>query len=148
MWHAGPFTTQSGLPQSIHGCRGTKNQALRWCIQQVAASLHPHQPQCSYSRSMNKVTVVTEMKAVPEPNSWAPSQQSWSSPGLNSQPAMSGSQLGLYSVPHFRLSISHLVLSCLHGNPFTWKWQRFISTGITHILGVGWSFLTEYLGLH
>lgn len=62
--------------QSIHGCRGTKNQLLRLFAQQVTASLHPHQPQCLYSRSMNEVTVVAEMKAVPEPPSWAPSQQS------------------------------------------------------------------------
>lgn len=72
--------------------------------------------------------------------------QPW--PLLNIQPIMSRSQLGLYNAPCFRLSTSHLVVICLHGNPFTWKWQWFVSTGITHTLGVGLSLLMEYLGLH
>jgi len=72
--------------------------------------------------------------------------QPW--PLLNTQPTMSRSQRGLYNAPCFRLSTSHLVVICLHENPFTWKWQWFVSTGITHTLGVGLSLPMEYLGLH
>lgn len=43
--HAGPYITHRCPPQSIHSCRGTKNQA-----QQMTASLYSHQLQCSHSR--------------------------------------------------------------------------------------------------
>lgn len=50
----------------------------------------------------------------------------------DTQPAMRGSQGGLYSAPSFRLPTSHLVIIGLHGNPFSWKWQWFVSPAITH----------------